>query len=107
MNASMAEEEKTPLLEEPSYQQGPMEQFVAAENRLKTYYYKAMSFIRAREFLAEFLATFLLVVRHRLIASGVRVGCCLVDGVLFLGGSSEEGYPGVWLLVLSAASGIP
>lgn len=39
-----------------------------AESVIKTYYTKFIVLIHARDFLAEFLATFLLVVRKKIIS---------------------------------------
>ncbi len=55
--------EKTSLLASGTYEVDVFTKAAEVENRVKGYYIKGMKFIRAREFMAEFLATFLLVVR--------------------------------------------
>lgn len=57
-------DEKTSLLASDNYETDTLAKVRAVENRVKGYYVKGMKFVRAREFMAEFLATFLLVVRH-------------------------------------------
>ena len=64
-------DEKTGLLASNRYEKTAFAKVMEVENRVKSYYIRGMRFLRAREFMAEFLATFLLVVR------------CISDHVVF------------------------
>jgi len=57
----MTENENTRLLGN-TREGGPLAKLADAEKKLKDYYCKGVKLIRAREFMAEFLATFLLMV---------------------------------------------
>ncbi len=62
----MSHEERTPLLSSSNSTNSDavVKKTVNVIKKIANYYAKAIRLIHAREFMAEFLATFILVVRH-------------------------------------------
>ena len=68
----MTETEESSLLGS-IYEKGSPNKLADLQNKLKAYYCRGVKLIRAREFMAEFLATFLLMVNPIICATSPGV----------------------------------